>query len=253
MISKETINALAHRYQTSEFPNIVREYFQHIFLSAFYQLPGAEKLLFKGGTALRVVYGSPRFSEDLDFSLFGVEQRLAKKFIEDIFVEVLSETSKADIHIEIDDKSDETAGGYFGAATFRGGDYQPVSVEINVSTRNGRTVLGETDSIVNDFVPAYTILHLPQEDLVEEKIFSALLERKKPRDFYDLYFIMRKNMLMLGQKERLAKEQAGIITEAKKINFQNELGALLPIGQQAIIRDFAAMLEREFSRQLAPI
>ena len=60
-------------------------------------------------------------------------------------------------------------------------------------------------------------------------------------------------MLMLGQKERLAKEQAGIITEAKKINFQNELGALLPIGQQAIIRDFAAMLEREFSRQLAPI
>ena len=253
MISKETINALAHRYQTSEFPNIVREYFQHIFLSAFYQLPGAEKLLFKGGTALRVVYGSPRFSEDLDFSLFGVEQRLAKKFIEDIFVEVLSETSKADIHIEIDDKSDKTAGGYFGAATFRGGDYQPVSVEINVSTRNGRTVLGETDSIVNDFVPAYTILHLPQEDLVEEKIFSALLERKKPRDFYDLYFIMRKNMLMLGQKERLAKEQAGIITEAKKINFQNELGALLPIGQQAIIRDFAAMLEREFSRQLAPI
>ena len=29
MISKETIIALARRYQTSEFPNIVREYFQH--------------------------------------------------------------------------------------------------------------------------------------------------------------------------------------------------------------------------------
>ena len=83
MISKETIIALACRYQTSEFPNIVREYFQHVFLSGLYQLPDAEKMLFKGGTALRIIYGSPRFSENLDFSLFGVEQRLAKKFIED--------------------------------------------------------------------------------------------------------------------------------------------------------------------------
>lgn len=169
MISKETMSALARRYQTSEFPNIVREYFQHIFLSEFYQLPGAEKLLFKGGTALRIVYGSPRFSEDMDFSLFGVEQRFAKKFIEDIFVEVLSKTGKAGIHIEVDGKSDETAGGYFGAATFSGGDYKPVSVEINISTRNGRKIFGEADSIVNDFVPAYTILHLPQTELVEEK------------------------------------------------------------------------------------
>lgn len=251
MISKETIIALARRYQTSEFPNIVREYFQHIFLSGLYQLPDAEKMLFKGGTALRIVYGSPRFSEDLDFSLFGVEQRLVKKFIEDIFVKVLAETEKAGIHIEIDSKSDETAEGYFGAATFRGGDYQPVSVEINISTRNGRKVSGETDSIINDFVPAYTILHLPQEDLVEEKIFSALFERKKPRDFYDAYFIMRKGILTSGQKERIAEEQERIIAEAKKINFRNELGTLLPIGQQAVIRDFAATLEREFSHQLA--
>ncbi len=253
MISKETINALARRYQTSEFPNIVREYFQHVFLSEMYQLSGAEKMLFKGGTALRIVYGSPRFSEDLDFSLFGVEQKLAKKFIEDIFIEVLSEAGKAGIQIEIDGKSDETVGGYFGAATFRGDDYQSISVEINVSTRNGSAVSGETDSIVNDLAPTYTILHLPQEELVEEKIFGALLGRKKPRDFYDLYFIMRKNMFTPGQKERLAKEQTNIITEAKRINFQSELGALLPIGQQAVIRDFAAMLEREFNRQLVPI
>ncbi|MBU4350765.1 nucleotidyl transferase AbiEii/AbiGii toxin family protein [Candidatus Parcubacteria bacterium] len=253
MISKETIIALARRYQTSEFPNIVREYFQHVLLSGLYQLPDADKMLFKGGTALRIVYGSPRFSEDLDFSLFGVEQRSVKKFIEDIFIKVLAETERTGIHVEIDSKSNETAGGYFGAATFRGSDYQPVSVEINISTRNGKKVFGETDSIVNDFVPAYTILHLPQEELVEEKIFGALLERKKPRDFYDAYFIMRKGMLTPGQKERIAKEQEYIIAEAKKINFQNELRALLPIGQQAVIQDFTAMLEREFSRQLAPI
>lgn len=61
MISKETILALARRYQTSEIPNIIREYFQHIFLSELYKLPDAEKMLFKGGTMLHIIYGSPRF------------------------------------------------------------------------------------------------------------------------------------------------------------------------------------------------
>jgi len=28
----------------------------------------SQKLVFKGGTALRLAYGSPRFSDDLDFS-----------------------------------------------------------------------------------------------------------------------------------------------------------------------------------------
>lgn len=251
MLSKETIVALTRRYQTSEFPNVIREYFQHIFLSELYKLPGAEKMLFKGGTALRIIYGSPRFSEDLDFSLFGVAQRLVGKFVEDLFVKVLAEIEKADIHIEIDPKSGATSGGYFGAATFRASDYQSVGVEINISARNSRETTSEPDSIVNDYVPAYTILHLPQEELVEEKIFDALLGRKKPRDFHDLYFIMRKNMLTAGQKKRLATKKEFIIAEARKINFQTELGKLLPADQHDIIKDFSTTLERELNRQLA--
>ena len=71
MITNEALEKLARQYQTGIFPNIVREYFQHMFLSELYKLPGADQLLFKGGTALRVIYDSPRFSEDLDFSVFG--------------------------------------------------------------------------------------------------------------------------------------------------------------------------------------
>ena len=68
MISNEALEKLARQHQTGVFPNIVREYFQHIFLSELYKLPESDKMLFKGGTALRIVYGSPRFSEDLNFS-----------------------------------------------------------------------------------------------------------------------------------------------------------------------------------------
>jgi len=247
MISTETLEKLGKQHKMGVFPNIVREYFQHVFLSELYKLPDAQKLLFKGGTALRIIYGSPRFSEDLDFSLFGVSQNNIKSFVEGLFVHVLSEMASADIKVEIGDKIGVTSGGYFGVATFRMFDYPPVSVEINISSRNDKGVAGEADSIANDFTPTYTIIHLPQNSLVEEKIFGALLERKKPRDFYDLYIMMRKGMLSPEQKKKLGLVKGSIIAEAKKINFKNELGVFLPVDQQGIVKDFPATLERELN------
>jgi len=250
MITIESLEKIAKQYQTSVFPNIVREYFQHVFLLELYKLPDAEKLLFKGGTALHIVYGSPRFSEDLDFSLFGVPQKEIKSFVEKLFVDVLDKMALSGIKVELGDKIGATSGGYFGVANFVIFDYPRIGVEINVSFRNGRSVVGEIDSIANNFVPTYSIMHLPQDELVEEKIFGALRERKKPRDFYDLYFIMRKNILSLDQKKKFVKIKDGIISDAKQINFKAELGAFLPVDQQGIIRDFPAMLARELNSQI---
>ena len=250
MISNETFEKLARQYQTGVFPNILREYFQHVFLGELYKLPESGKMLFKGGSALRVIYGSPRFSEDLDFSLFGVAPGGVKIFVEEHFIKVLAEIEKVGIPVELGGGSDATSGGYFGTATFKLFTYQPVGVEINVSARNGRDVRGEVDSVTNDFVPTYTLVHLPQNELVDEKIFGALLERKKPRDFYDLYFMMRKGMLSIEQKQRLAGVVGGIVADAKRIDFRGELGAFLPAGQQAIIRDFIRALEAELNRQI---
>lgn len=251
MISIENMEKLAKQYQTSVFPNIIREYFQHIFLSELYKLPETEKLLFKGGTALRIIYGSPRFSEDLDFSLFGVLHNETKIFIEDLFIKVLTEMERVGIKVEIGEKSNTTSGGYFGVATFKLFDYQLIGVEINISERNGRNVKGEIDSVTNNFTTAYNLVHLPQEELVGEKIFSALVERKKPRDFYDLYFIMRKGMLSSEQKKKLSEIKDNIVNWAGQIDFRAELGAFLPTDQQSIIRDFPRALEAELNRQLA--
>lgn len=253
MITNETLEKLARQYQTSVFPNIVREYFQHVFLGELYKLPEAKQLLFKGGTALRIVYNSPRFSEDLDFSLFGLAQNEIKSFVEGLFSHVLAEMERSGIKVELGDKVGATSGGYWGVATFRLFEYPPVSVEINVSTRNGRPMTGELDSVANNFVPTYTIIHLSQSELVEEKVFGALRERKKPRDFYDLYFMMRSNMLAAEQKIRLAGIKDEIMADAKKIDLRAELGTFLPADQQAVIRDFPAMLEREMSRQIGGV
>jgi len=253
MITIEVLEKLGRQYQTGVFPNILREYFQHMFLGELYKLSGTEKLLFKGGTAFRIIYGSPRFSEDLDFSLFGIAQNEIKSFVEGFFVHVLAEIEHIGIKVELGDKIGDTSGGYFGVATFRMLEYPPVGVEINVSSRNGRSVAGEVDSVANNFVPTYTVIHLSQSELVEEKVFGALRERRKPRDFYDLYFIMRKGMFSLDQKKRLAGIKDEVIADTKIVDFRGELGAFLPTDQQVVIRDFPAMLERELNRQLAPM
>lgn len=250
MITQNTIQKLVIQNQTVDI-NIVREYFQHLFLSQLYKLENSGSLLFKGGTALRIIYGSPRFSEDLDFSIFHVAKHEQKKFEDDLFIAVLSEILKEGVKVELGPKPGRTIEGYYGDATFEIPDYQPVPVSISISSRNGRDIRGEVDSIANDFIPTYNVFHLPQEELVEEKIFDALIKRKKPRDFYDLYFIMRKGLLTPDQKKRLNGLRNEILQAAKEVNFVDELSEFLPHGQHDIIRDFKNNLQNELNRQLS--
>ena len=49
--------------------NILKEHYQLFMLDILFNAPFESRLVFKGGTALRLAYGSVRFSEDLDFSL----------------------------------------------------------------------------------------------------------------------------------------------------------------------------------------
>lgn len=49
--------------------NRLREYLQHVLLRQLFERNLLERLVFHGGTALRVVHGLARFSEDLDFHL----------------------------------------------------------------------------------------------------------------------------------------------------------------------------------------
>ncbi len=253
MLTQESLRELAIQYHTSEYPNTVREYLQHIFLTEFYKRDGASNFLFKGDTALRIVYGSPRFSEDLDFSLFNAPIHERTKVIDDLFQDVLVEFEKMGINVSLGEKFGNTRDGYIYNASIRIHDYPPITIEINISTRNGRKIQGEVATIANDFVPTYNIFHLPQRDIVEEKIFNALLGRHKARDYYDLYFIMRKGLLVREFKPRLQTEKTNIMELANNIDFEEELGTLLPTDQHLIIKDFKRTLTSELERQLSAI
>jgi len=53
--------------------------------------------------------------------------------------------------------------------------------------------------VTSDFIPAYTVVVLKEEQLIAGKM-HALLAPQKPRDFYDLYFILRKHLPIIDKK-----------------------------------------------------
>lgn len=240
MISEEEIQKLANKHQTYEL-NVRREYFQHLFLSYFYQQPKAADIFFKGGTALRLLYQSPRFSEDLDFNCSLIDY----KEIENLLEETLNQIKKENIKFDLKEAK-QTSGGFLAIISFEAFE-QPIDIQLEISLREGEKkgeVMGVTD---NDYVPPYNIIAVTQEQLVDEKM-AALLSRKKPRDFYDLYFILRARMLPPEKKSILP--QALKALKESDINFEGELKRFLPKTHWAIIRDFKETLEREIQRYL---
>ncbi|MBK7962433.1 MAG: nucleotidyl transferase AbiEii/AbiGii toxin family protein, partial [Bdellovibrionales bacterium] len=68
------IDSLIAKYKPTtaqEFENALKATIQEITLAGLARAHFFEKAAFYGGTALRIFYGLPRFSEDLDFTLLS--------------------------------------------------------------------------------------------------------------------------------------------------------------------------------------
>lgn len=238
MLSIDEIKRLSGQFHTNEL-NVAREYAQHIFLSYLYADPAADALLFKGGTALRIVYQSPRFSSDLDFTA-AMPFYKTKTLIERTAVKTRQEIDGFELV-----ESKPTSGGYFGVMR---GSVGPWRIELLVQASTRRNALkGEPVVVTTQLAPSYSVIGLPEKMLVQEKV-DALLSRSKPRDFYDLYFILRKPM---GDKQSIAARRSEILdtldTADKKFLY-NELKVFLPKSHWAIIQQLPNQLKRELGR-----
>ena len=82
----------------SDLINALKEVFQEIALLGLYQGGFFEKAAFYGGTALRILHGLPRFSEDLDFTLL---EKNSDFDLERYFDFIIDEFEALGIKIEI--------------------------------------------------------------------------------------------------------------------------------------------------------
>ena len=240
MISPEEVKQLSIRHQTSPL-TIAREYAQYCFLSELYKLKNSDRLLFKGGTALRFIYQSPRYSEDLDFT--GINN-ITYSEIEELLVESLRNLVAWGFEIEITEAK-KTTGGYLAKMDFSFSGFKlQIKIEISFRIRR-RKSKGTTSRVKNEYIPHYDVYHLPLEEIIDGKI-SALLTRAKARDWYDLYFFLRGRMLEAGHKKQLPNLLKKL--KKSKTDFKKELRDFLPKSHQMILKDFKPNLIREIKR-----
>jgi predicted nucleotidyltransferase component of viral defense system len=238
MLKKDFLNELATKKQTT-LSNVLREYVQNVFLRFLYQNKQSQKILFKGGTALKIAYGSPRFSEDLDFTLNDIPFDKVEKVI----LGVLNNLEKEGFKPEIIE-SKETTGGYLGELIVN--VYQEkTKLSIQGSQRKKGAIQKEVKLIVNDFIPDYQAYLLKEDLLISEKI-NAALTRSKPRDFFDIYFLLRGGHIPVDLRNKLI-EIYRVIKE-KDINYEKNLSYLLPQSMQDIAKSFPEPLLNELRK-----
>lgn len=157
--------------------HIEKDYLQDMLLHGIFKK--TSKLVFKGGTALYKIYGLPRFSEDLDFTMledFDVDE-LVKDVIKTRGEIKSSRRTRDSLLIKI---------GFKGILT----DYNTLRMDLSIKN----DVLCGVD--VRNYVPEFIDINpfslkvLKLREMAAEKIHS-IMAREKARDLYDLFFLLR--------------------------------------------------------------
>ena len=165
--------------------HIVREYYEMIILQKFSDTNLTEKMIFYGGTALRLAYNGMRFSEDLDFVW---KKRVSLSELESILIEICRTYPELQM-AEIYDKKYTL----FGMIKFIHPSLKyPRHIKIEISKRKTKVkseyrMLYSKCSAFSPLIQTITL-----ESLLELKM-QAIKERQEPRDWIDLWQIA--NML----------------------------------------------------------
>ncbi|MFH0928379.1 MAG: nucleotidyl transferase AbiEii/AbiGii toxin family protein [bacterium] len=171
--------------------SLLREYLQCKILAIIFTSNLASKLSFLGGTALRLIYGNNRFSEDLDFDNFGIS---STEFA-DLAAQVRAGLEAYGFQTEVD---------VVGKNAYRCRVKLPGILYANdLSMNEEEKILIQIDSVAHDFsyVPDKTILNkfdvfselsvTPLDILLAQKMYAAInRKRAKGRDFYDIVFLL---------------------------------------------------------------
>lgn len=170
--------------------SILKEYLQYKILNSIFSSNYSDKLVFLGGTALRILYGNTRFSEDLDFDNLGLTEaqfidlsQIIKKDLEleGMEVEVSTVTKNAyRIKIRIPNLLFD-----FGMAIM---DRQKILIQVDTVPQN--FAYTPDKPFLNKFDVFTQIYSVPKDLLLSQKIFASVNRKRiMGRDFFDIVFL----------------------------------------------------------------
>lgn len=169
---------------------LLREYLQYKMLEILSQLEEGNQLVFMGGTAIRLVYNSQRFSEDLDFDNQGLSQSQFKH----LCLDIQRQLKLQGIEVETRFSFKQAAHCYF--------KFLQLLQQFGLTKQKKEKILIRFDATSQEYryQPDFKMLNkfdffaelkvAPLALLLSQKIMAALKrKRAKGRDFYDIVFL----------------------------------------------------------------
>lgn len=207
--------------------NILKEYLQHKILDIIFSTGYAKKLIFIGGTSIRIIHNSTRFSEDLDFDNFDLTKDEFQQICEiikqqldlDGYITEIKVTSQLAFHCYI--------------------KFPGILFQENLSGYKEERILIRLDSQAQGYhyLPEKYLLEkfglfryinvAPINTLLAQKICALFgRKQKKGRDFFDVVYLMSitkpdynflNHFLKIESKEQLIFR---LKDEIKDLNFK---------------------------------
>ncbi len=203
-------------------PQIVREEYEMILLNRIFESDFGNNLVFRGGTALRLAYKSPRYSDDLDFTQFiNIKESDFKKWCK--------ETEKAVLNLKLLEVLKKY---YTLYAQFKITDpalEKAISIKIEISRRKGKWIK-EKDYTLLTLSSEITPITVFAQVATVEQIKKEKLSISPPRirDIFDLWFINQRI------NEPATMDFSGFTTREIK----QDLHKLLPKKQFKLIKNW---------------
>ncbi|MCL6002326.1 MAG: nucleotidyl transferase AbiEii/AbiGii toxin family protein [Thermoplasmatales archaeon] len=191
MIRREELKRVAERKRIS-ISNAEKDYLLEVLLFSISQEIG-DAIVLKGGTSLYKLYNLNRFSEDLDFTLNS------KKFDYRRHTDLLVRSTRligVTSHSTIEAHNNETNIFFsFRGPLYDGRKESACHISLNISHRERLSMHYVKSFFVSSYsdIPAFDVIAMNEKEILAEKI-RAIVTREKPRDVYDLWFLLKKGI-----------------------------------------------------------
>ena len=187
---------------------VLKEYLQYKILEIIFSSKFGNKIIFMGGTSIRIVYGNDRFSEDLDLDNCG----LSRKDFAALMEIIKRELKKEGIEAEIRNTYQNLYHCYL--------KFPDILFNNNLSPLKDEKILIQIDSFcVNEKIKPeikiiskadiFTEIAVYPVDVILSQKISVCLNRKRPkgRDIYDavyLFSITKPNWEYLKKSDNIS-------------------------------------------------
>ncbi len=187
MLSGEELGSAA-RMKGLSLPNAEKDYLQEVILFSAYSLAG-RALVFKGGTCLYKCCKLNRFSEDLDFTLGKKTdmEKLAATIVSDLgMLGIKSRVKETREH-----RDETTIRLLINGPLCRGSAETQCFIPLNISKREPVLLEPKREPLMSLYreIPYFEMFIMQEAEILAEKA-RAILTRMKPRDVYDLWFLL---------------------------------------------------------------